>query len=247
MTTFLHSFGRRSFICGAVLAIAVAPMLLPSFLNAESKHESLSEALHARYALTTVDAPFSKTDSYRRIIVPGTLLVVRVPGIYADMANAKQAIVKTIIDNGQASLGKWDLASPTILTGRKLNVNEHVYVTKLHVKSDSIHLDLITQDVTTLAEGNTTRYRSKLVFRFPKKVLKTMTTDEVMKAIDNVIADAETANEVRSRAVDIGMNDEEVEDALGTPEKIADLGIKKIYFYKDMKVIFNNHKVAGLE
>lgn len=250
MTTFPHSFQRRSFIRGVILAIAALPLLSPSILNAENKHEALNEALQARYTLTKVGVPFSKSDSHRRIIEPGTLLVVRIPGIYADMANAKHAVVNTIFGNGEVSqqLGQGDLTSPIeTSTGRQLNVNEQVYVTKLHVKSDSIHFALMTHDVTTLAGGNTTRYRSKLVFRFPKKVLDTMSVDDVMKIIDSVIANAETATAVHSRTVKVGMSDEEVEDAFGTPETIADLGATKIYFYKDMKVLFNDHKVAGLQ
>ena len=130
---------------------------------------------------------------------------------------------------------------------RQLNPNETVYVTKLDVKPDRIHFELITQNVTTLAGGNGTRYRSEVVFRFPKGALETMKPEDVKKTIDPVIADAAIANTVESKTIKIGMGTDQVTKVLGNPDKIVDLGAKQIYVYKDMKVIFKDHQVADVQ
>ena len=43
------------------------------------------------------------------------------------------------------------------------------------------------------------------------------------------------------------MTADEVEAALGKPEKKVTLGVKQIYYYKDMKVIFMNGKVSDVQ
>jgi hypothetical protein len=43
------------------------------------------------------------------------------------------------------------------------------------------------------------------------------------------------------------MTTDEVQSALGKPEKIFNLGAKQIYVYKDVKVTFQNGKVADVE
>ena len=48
-------------------------------------------------------------------------------------------------------------------------------------------------------------------------------------------------------SVTIGQTIAEVTGALGQPARIADLGAKKIYLYKDLKVIFVNGKVTDLQ
>ena len=44
-----------------------------------------------------------------------------------------------------------------------------------------------------------------------------------------------------------GMTTDEVQSALGKPEKIFNLGAKQIYVYKDVKVTFQNGKVADVQ
>ena len=48
-------------------------------------------------------------------------------------------------------------------------------------------------------------------------------------------------------SVDVGQTIDQVTAALGTPLKIVNLGAKKIYVYKDMKVTFNNGKVSDVQ
>jgi hypothetical protein len=48
-------------------------------------------------------------------------------------------------------------------------------------------------------------------------------------------------------SIEKGMSPDQVEAALGKPDKKVTLGVKQIYYYKDMKVIFMNGKVSDVQ
>jgi hypothetical protein len=48
-------------------------------------------------------------------------------------------------------------------------------------------------------------------------------------------------------SIEKGMSPDQVEAAMGKPEKKVTLGAKQIYYYKDMKVIFMNGKVSDVQ
>jgi hypothetical protein len=47
--------------------------------------------------------------------------------------------------------------------------------------------------------------------------------------------------------IELGQTKDQVIAGLGQPAKIAKLGVKEIYYYKDMKVTFTNGKVSNVE
>ena len=47
--------------------------------------------------------------------------------------------------------------------------------------------------------------------------------------------------------ISLGQTIDQVTAAFGQPVKIAKLGVKQIYYYKDMKVTFTNGKVSNVE
>jgi hypothetical protein len=48
-------------------------------------------------------------------------------------------------------------------------------------------------------------------------------------------------------SIDKGMTTDQVQSAMGKPDKIVNLGTKTIYYYKDMKVIFLGGKVSDVQ
>jgi len=48
-------------------------------------------------------------------------------------------------------------------------------------------------------------------------------------------------------SIEKGMTTDQVEAAMGKPEKKVTLGTKQIYYYKDMKVIFLSGKVSDVQ
>ena len=187
-----------------------------------------------------------KTD-YNRITQPGTILAIRVPGIYADVANTENAIVNTNVVNGQVSQATgWSAAfGGSTSYSRTLNPNEKVYVTQVDVKRDAVQLELLTVDVTTLGDGQGTRYRAEVNFTIPG--IDTMTAEDIKKTIDTVVADPATASAVQSKTVKLGMSPDEVKTSLGNPDKVVDLDSKQIFVYKDMKIVFMDGKVSDVQ
>jgi hypothetical protein len=175
------------------------------------------------------------------------ILAVRLPGIYADVANTQDAIVNTNFANGQVSQATGFAAAFGSNTGhsRTLNPNEKVYVTDILVKRDAVQLELLTVDVTTLADGLGTRYRAELNVKIPG--IDAMTPEDVKKAIDTVIADPAVASAVQSKTVKLGMSADDVKQSLGNPDKIVDLGAKLVFIYRDMKVILIDGKVSDVQ
>jgi hypothetical protein len=206
----------------------------------------MREALVDDYPLTKVGVVMFKTD-YNRITQPGVILAVRLPGIYADVANTQDAIVNTNFANGQVSQATGFAAAFGSNTGhsRTLNPNEKVYVTDVLVRRDAVQLELLTVDVTTLADGQGTRYRAELNVKLPG--LDTMTPDDVKKSIETVVADSAVASAVQSKTVKLGTSPDEVKQSLGNPDKIVDLGAKQVFIYRDMKVILIDGKVSDVQ
>jgi hypothetical protein len=186
-------------------------------------------------------------NDYNRITQPGGIYAVRVPGIYADVANTDNVIVNTNIANGQVSQATGFSAAFGGNTGRSrtLNPNERVYVTNLYMNKTSVFIELLTVDATTLGDGQGTRYRAELNVKLPG--LGSMSPEDVKKVIDTVITDPATASAVESKTIKLGMNPDEVKTTLGNPDKIVDLGAKQVYIYKDMKIIFMDAKVTDVQ
>jgi len=228
-----------------VLTVAAAATLSVSAFAA-SNARAMREALVIDYPLTQVGQVMFKTD-YTRITKPGVILAVRLPGIYADVANTEHAIVNTNYANGQITQASGFTAafSGSTSQSRTLNQNEKVYVTDILVKKDAVLIELLTVDVATLGDGMSTRYRAELNVKLPG--IDTMTPDDVKKTIDTVIADPAVASAVESKTIKLGMSADEVKQALGNPDKLVDLGTKQVFIYKDMKVILVDGKVSDVQ
>lgn len=123
--------------------------------------QEVSAKLKADYVLSRVGTIGLKFD-YNRVLQPGTVLSVRIPGIFADLANTPQAIVNTVITDGVAQQQRGVLSALSNTSqGKMLQPGDPVYVLKLDVKQDSVHMELLTG-------GNMLpRYRAEVKFNVP--------------------------------------------------------------------------------
>ena len=237
---------RPSFLSRFILAASVV-FIAPTLTYAAPNSKAMREALVADYPLTRVGLHGLAEFDYTRVTQPGAILAVRLPGIYADVANTKNVIVNTNYADGQLTQAAGFTAAfgGSTAHSKTLAPNDKVYVTNINVKRDSVLLELLTVDVTTLADGQGTRYRAELNVKLPG--LETMSPEDVKKTIDTVIADPATASAVESKTIKIGMSPDEVKKSLGNPDKIVDLGSKQMFIYKDMKVVFLNSQVSDVQ
>jgi hypothetical protein len=227
----------------AFLVCALAPA--PAFCAPNNR--AIRDQLVALYPLTRVGMNGLAGFDYTRVTEPGPILAVRLPGIYADVANTKNAIIETNYTNGQITQATGFAAAfgGNTSHSRTLAPNEKVYVTQITVKRDAAMFELLTVDVTTLGDGRGTRYRAELNVKLPG--LENMTPEDMKKTIDTIITDPATASAVESKTIKLGMSPDEVKKSLGNPDKMVDLGPKQVYIYKDMKVVFLDSQVSDVQ
>ncbi|MFZ0759245.1 MAG: hypothetical protein WAM69_04780, partial [Candidatus Sulfotelmatobacter sp.] len=58
---------------------------------------------------------------------------------------------------------------------------------------------------------------------------------------------AQDQQQAQPETIQLGMTTDQVQAALGKPDKIVNLGAKQIYVYKDLKVTFKDGKVSDVE
>jgi hypothetical protein len=155
---------------------------------------------------------------------------------------------------------------------RYFQVGEKVYPRKIDVslKNEKITFAIVACDACN-GTSPPTFFKSEVIFQFAKAYLGTASVPQVEDTIGQVFAvdtssapqnpagqvgqqvDQQTSQAGQAAApqapaqIQLGMTPEEVEAAFGKPEKVVDLGGKKIYVYKDLKVTFVDCKVKDVQ
>jgi hypothetical protein len=224
------------------LLLAFFTLLVIGTLSAADR--GLEEALKSKYAIT-------KTGMDRaRITEPGTVLVIQKDGISADLATDMTFLNNKVRDGQVSQAGGFGAFMQDKKTNRVLKTGEKVYLFKIEVKDDQVRYFIITcdtYDVNLHGSTKQTRYKALLSFEFGKEFLSSASVDDVKKAVDAVIIPEPELKAVSTKSVEMGQTPEQVEAILGRPEKIVNLGPKKIYVYKDMKIVFADGKVADVQ
>ncbi len=163
--------------CVPLLAVAL------SGLAYAADESSLAAALRTDYTVSHVGTSGLKYD-YNHVLEPGTVLTVRIDGIFADQANTPQAIVGTLIRDNVAQQQRGLLSAMSSTNqGRMLRVGETVYVTKFDVKQNDVRFELLTAG-TALP-----RYRAEVRFDVPG--LSAKQPAEVKGIIDAALSTAQ--------------------------------------------------------
>ncbi len=186
----------------------------------------------------------------------GTVMVLTQGGATATLST-DASLWTTGIRDGKLSTG--DATSRS--TSRFFKKGEKVFILDVKILEDvkipdKSHADIIrlmvlsTEAVPRQEEGSTVerRYKGGLDFQFPLNYLQTAAFADVKKALNTtIVAASEFAAADTPTTVRLGMTPEEVEGSLGKPQKVIDLGIKKIYVYADIKVTFEEGKVSDVQ
>jgi hypothetical protein len=152
---------------------------------------------------------------------------------------------------------------------RPFPVGDKVYILKLdvNVKKDRIAF-VVAECASCNGTDPSTAYKAAVSFDFAKGSLANMDVPEVEDAIAKVFTFDTSATAAQPGqpepqkepavaqsapppaappSIQLGQTIDQVVAAIGQPEKIADLGTKKIYTYKDLKVIFVNGVVSDVQ
>jgi hypothetical protein len=156
-------------------------------------------------------------------------------------------------------------------------VGDKVYPMKVdvNVAKDTVTLNIVACDTCNKTDPPTYN-KAQVVFQFPKGSLVKAGAGEVEDVIGQVLSISDDAGgdqggqqqqaggdqgqqqqqgggneqpqpQAEPQSIEKGMTTDQVEAAMGKPEKIVNLGPKKIYVYKDLKVTFLNGKVFDVQ
>ena len=238
-----HSRGNIFFLPLLLLVLVLSPGAVSAF--AGDGNDALKESLEATYPLT-----HRATFSPDRVTQEGAVLVVQKPGIAADPSSDARFSITYVRDG---SIGEQGGAVAAFLSKKNTRVfkpGEKVYVIGIKVGDDYVMLELLSCDMFDFQQrGSTrqTRYKAAVSFKFDKEFLASADAAKIKKAIDPVVATEAEAAAQNTKTISLGQTPEQVKAILGEPEKVVNLGPKVTYIYKDMKVVFQDGKVADVQ
>jgi hypothetical protein len=149
---------------------------------------------------------------------------------------------------------------------------DKVYPTKIEVnlQKAKISLSVVSCDSCNGVDPPTSM-KGQVVFQFPRGYLEKADAGTVENAIGQVFSignDTQAqSNQLQGQqeqaqreqlaqpeqaqpdpqTIQLGQSTDEVQAALGKPEKIVNLGPKQLYVYKDLKITFVNGKVSDVQ
>jgi hypothetical protein len=216
-----------------------------SMAKAQKQSKQLEKALEAEYGLTEME------NDGIRIRKSGTVFVLQKDGIYAFPSIHNEGLLVTKVTDGNVEEPKGFWASlSSNQNDRPLKKGATVYVTSIWVRKKDVQFSIITCDTSQInANGNTRniRYAATVAFEFSESFLEGADASAVKKAVDAVMLPQSEVQAAGTKTVELGQTTDQVRSVLGAPDKIAKLGPKEIYIYKDMKVVFTDGKVSDVQ
>ena len=234
----------------------------------EGQMVSLQEQLGAQYKL----AKMGSDSGGFGVVDPGTLLTIQKGGVLSVPWKALALCPAKYQDNTfHPSVGF--CAGMLKDVSRYLQVGQKVYPVKMEVNVNKAKVSLTVVSCDSCNGVNpSTSMKAEVVFQFAKGYLEKAGVGDVEDAIGKVflIAEDNQQNENQQNqggpgqqstqqqepqpqqqsepaTIQLGMTTDQVQSTLGKPEKIFNVGPKQIYVYKDVKVTFQNGKVADVQ
>ena len=261
--------------CSRILQVIVATVfaIIPARLACAQAQLPPDAPLDAQIKALYKVTKFGLDSGGFTVLAPGTILVVQKGGILG-VPPANLTMGMAIYKDGDL---KQPTAGQRMFLGnntRFLQVGEKVYVQKVDVnlKGDKIQFTIVECDQCN-GVNQTSLYKGVVSFEFAKGSLATADPMHVEDTISEVLSldngnggpqnqdqnaqqpqqdqqqppPQQQAPPPEPASIQMGMTVDQVEAALGPPEKKVTLGAKIIYVYKDLKVTFTNGKVTDAQ
>jgi hypothetical protein len=180
-----------------------------------------------------------------------------------------------LVAGRKSLLGHFSQTQSQGQTTHLFQVGDKVYPSKIDVNAakDTVTMLIVACDTCNKTDPPTYN-KAQVVFQFPKGSLAKASAGEVEDTIGQLLSISDDAQggdqgggdqggaqqqggqaqgggdqqqQAEPQSIEKGMTTDQVEAAMGKPEKIVNLGPKKIYVYKDLKVTFLNGKVFDVQ
>jgi len=192
------------------------------------------------------------------------------PNTYKDgVVHAPSSLIKKVWnfkDRGQGADNSRLLPVDTKVYATKLTVD---------AKGDKVTLNIIECDSCNNVQ-QASSFRAQITFQFAGGYLQTAASDQVADQINTLLANDTSGDQAQggqqggdqgggqqgngggqqqqaapdppkeTQTIEKGQTEDQVVGILGKPDKIVNLGAKKLYIYKDMKITFVSGKVSDV-
>ena len=234
---------RSRTITTLMLAILLGATAAPLLSQKPPARNSLLAKLKTSYNLTQMGFADS------RVTAPGSVYVVHVNGLLA-RAIADHVTPTTIIKDGQPQVATKGLSGWFGSSGdtRPVVQGESFYVVAIEIKDDGIVFRLVSLDThVVMANDQSVQSRFRMLLKFPlsKGVADTLTVADVHHLTDPIFSVEGATAPVPQ--VQLGESEADVEKAFGRPDRIVDLGSKKVLTYGSLKITLVDNKVTDAE
>lgn len=235
----MHHRSITALTLALVLGATASPLLSQS-----APETALLTSLNKDYGITKMGFGGSS-----RVTAPGTVYVAHVDGLLARAVSDHVTPTTTIKDgkplpSGKGFIGAFGAVGDT----RQIAPGDRFYLVGIEIKEDAILFRLDSLNMHGVdSGGSSVQSRFRMLIKFPvaKGATGTMTVADVHRLTDPIFS-AEGAP-VAAPQVQLGESLADVEKAFGQPDKIVDLGSKKILSYGNLKVIVVDGKVTDAE
>ena len=231
------------------VAVVLVLIALVSFAAAQAV--TLQEQLNAQYKSVQM------AGNGTVVAEPGTLLAVQKGGIISVPWKAVVHCAAKFQDNTlHPSTGF--CAGMMKSVSQYLQKGNKVYPLKIEVNLDKakISFQVVSCDSCNGVDP-ATGMKGEVVFQFAKGYLEKANAGEVEDVIGQVFAisnddqqapaQQQQEQQAEPQTIQLGMSPDQVQGAMGKPEKIFNLGAKQIYIYKDLKITFVGGKVLDVQ
>jgi len=220
---------------------------------------SIEEQLRAQYKLAKVAGG--------EVLDAGTVLAIQKAGILA-VSKSSAAICPSRYQDGDLHTPSAVCLAMVKMSSHWFRVGDKVYPSKIdfNPNKDKISFRIVACDSCNQTDPPSYA-KSEVIFQFPKGSLEKTSVSQIEDTIGQVLMidnsppepqQAQNAQapspqapaqqpQQKAGVVELGQTPEQVQAILGQPERMANLGSKQIYFYKDMKVTFLNGKVTDVQ
>jgi hypothetical protein len=227
----------------------------------------LVTAVQRKYVVTEMSA------DHDQVTKDGTTMSLKCAGVYSLPTSG---IITTPPDNtvldgrikSPNMMVKYTLEG---LGAHVLQTGDKVYITRIEDRSDTkgdvLKFSILTADnLDVKGQDVQKKYSATVSFHFKKHYFDDAPPGDVEHVIEEVMAPAaaprvQAASSPRPRAaaaaapapaappptISIGESSSQVLQAMGMPQQMIDLGSKKTYIYKNMKVVFVDDKVSDVQ
>jgi hypothetical protein len=252
----------------AFLGAAIATILSVPFARAQAP-VTLLEQLNAQYKRVKMGSDSGGI----AVVEPGTLLAVQKGGVLSVPWAALALCPAKFQDNGLHPSAGF-CAGMVKSVSKYYQKGDKVYPVKIDVNLDKakISFEVVACDSCN-GVNPPTSMKGEVVFQFAKGYLEKASVGDVEDTIGQVFSissddqqgQGDDANQQQGQqqseqqsapqpqqqaepqTIQVGMTTDQVQAALGKPEKIFNVGAKQIYTYKDVKVTFLNGKVSDVQ